>query len=182
MMNQIMHQQALCSVIERALNKVLSLNLNGVDVLLPLEQKTLTLFLAELAFPLSFSVDQQAILVTTLTERCDCRLTTSIASLVELQKNQQLTELIKQDKLDITGDIKVAQQFASLFENLSIANLLSLDPLASLIPSNLSTQSQFPFESNFPIYPIGVQFDPQFGFEIDNASKSASYPEKNPVT
>lgn len=31
-----------------------------------------------------------------------------------------MTELIKQDKLDILGDIKVAQQFASVFEKLSI--------------------------------------------------------------
>lgn len=37
-----------------------------------------------------------------------------------IKKEQQITELIKQEKLDILGDIKVAQQFASLFENLSI--------------------------------------------------------------
>lgn len=119
-MSQIMHQQALCSVIEKILNKALSLNIHGLQVLTPLEQKTLTLELTELAFPISFSIHQQTMLVTRLTERSDCQLKTSIASLVELQKEQQLTELIKQGKLDILGDIKVAQQFASVFEHLTI--------------------------------------------------------------
>lgn len=115
-----MYQQALCSVLEKILNKALSLNIHGSHELAPLEQKTFTIYLAELAFPLSFSINQQAILVTTLTERSDCQLKTSISSLVELQKEQQLTELIKQGKLDILGDIKVAQQFAIVFEKLSI--------------------------------------------------------------
>lgn len=115
-----MYQQALCSVLEKILNKALLLNIEGSHGLVPLEQKTLTIYLAELAFPISFSINQQTILVTTLTERSDCQLKSSISSLVELQKEQQLTELIKQDKLDILGDIKVAQQFAGVFENLSI--------------------------------------------------------------
>ena len=119
-MSQIMHQQAFCSVLEKILNKALSLNIHGLQVLTPLEQKTLTLELAELAFSISFSINQQTILVTTLTERSDCQLKTSISTLVELQKEQQLTELIKQGKLDILGDIKVAQQFASVFEQLTI--------------------------------------------------------------
>lgn len=115
-----MYQQALCSVLEKILNKALSLNIHGSYELTPLEQKTFTIYLAELAFPLSFSINQHEILVTTLTERSDCQLKTSISSLVELQKEQQLTELIKQGKLDILGDIKVAQQFATVFEKLSI--------------------------------------------------------------
>jgi len=119
-MSQLMHQQALCALLETTINKVLALNVDGLGALLPLEQKTLTVQLAELAFPLSFSVDQQQILVTSLTERSDCQLTSSIASLIALQKEQQITELIKQDKLELSGDIKVAQQFSALFENLAI--------------------------------------------------------------
>jgi ubiquinone biosynthesis protein UbiJ len=119
-MSQRMYQQALCSALEKILNKALSLNVNGSQGLAPLEQKTLTIYLAELAFPISFSINQQTILVTTLIERSDCQLQSSISSLVELKKEQQLTELIKQGKLDIIGDIKVAQQFAAVIENLSI--------------------------------------------------------------
>lgn len=116
-----MPQQALSTVLEKIINQALSLNLNdNVVIMRELTQKTLVLHIAELGFPLCFTIEQESILVTGVTERNDCVLTTSIASLIELQKNHQLTELIKQNKLDITGDLKVAQSFAALFENLTI--------------------------------------------------------------
>lgn len=114
-----MLQQALTSSLELLINKTLSLNTSGVD-LKKLEQKTLTIYLSELSFPISLSVDNIHVLVSGLTERADCTINTSIKTLQALKAKQQLTELIKQDKLDLTGDIKIAQQFASLAENLDI--------------------------------------------------------------
>lgn len=114
-----MLQQALTSSLELLINKALSLNISNVD-LKKLEQKTLTLMLSELNFPISLSVDNSNILVSGLTERADCTIKTSIKTLQELKAEQQLTELIRQDKLDLTGDIKIAQQFSSLAENLNI--------------------------------------------------------------
>jgi ubiquinone biosynthesis protein UbiJ len=49
-----MLQQTLCSTIEYAVNKALAFNIKGNNVLKALEQKTLTLVLTELGFPLSF--------------------------------------------------------------------------------------------------------------------------------
>jgi len=115
-----MGQQALCSVLEVVINQALALNMHGVESLNRLEQKTLTIKLTELGFPLSFSVNQQEILVTALTERSDCTLDTSIKTLAALKKEQQITELIKQGKLDLHGDIKLAQQFANIAESLEI--------------------------------------------------------------
>lgn len=114
-----MLQQAFTSSVELLINKVLSLNTSKVD-LKKLEQKTLTVILSELSFPISLSVDNNKVIVSGLTERADCTINTSIKTLQELKAEQQLTELIKQDKLDLTGDIKVAQQFANLAENLNI--------------------------------------------------------------
>ena len=119
-MSILMHEQALCLVIEKIINKALLLNVYGLEGLIPLEQKTLSIQLAEFSFPISFSIDNQKVLVTSLIERSDCQLTSSISSLIELQKDQQITQLIKQQKLDIIGDIKVAQQFAAIFEELTI--------------------------------------------------------------
>ncbi len=122
---QLMFPQTLAASLETIINKVLSLGSANCS-LEKLEQKTLTLTLAELGFPLSFTVtsgidaNDKALFVTSLTERADCSINTSIKTLRELQANQQLTELIKQDKLDVTGDIKVAQQFATLAQNLDI--------------------------------------------------------------
>ncbi len=114
-----MLQQAFTSSLELLINKTLSLNISNIE-LKKLEQKTLTVILSELNFPLSLSVDNGNVLISGLTERADCTIKTSINTLQKLKAEQQLTELIKQGKLDLSGDIKVAQQFASLAENLDI--------------------------------------------------------------
>lgn len=121
--SNLMIAQTLAAALEVIINKALALSTTHTS-LEKLTQKTLTLKLAELGFSLSFSVCNASqtpqIMVTTLTERADCTIKTSINTLRALKAEQQITELIKQDKLDLTGDIKVAQQFASLAENLEI--------------------------------------------------------------
>lgn len=118
--DQLMLKQALALVLEKIMNKALTLNINNNTDLSALNNKCLTIILAELNFPLSFIIYQQKILVNSLTDNSDCTITTSLKTLKDLQKNQQLTELIKQDKLDINGDIKLAQQFANIAQNLTI--------------------------------------------------------------
>lgn len=115
-----LHQQLLCSVLESLINKALALSLYGTQGLYALEQKCLVVNLTELGFPLSFIVSNNKVLVASLNENSDCEIQTSVKTLIELKKEQQLTELIKQDKLDITGDIKIAQQFANIAETLDI--------------------------------------------------------------
>ena len=114
-----MLQQAFNTSVELIINKVLSLHTGHID-LKKLEQKSLTIILSELNFPITLTVSSNKILVSSLTERADCTVKTSISTLQALKAEQQLTELIKQDKLDLTGDIKIAQQFMHLAENLNI--------------------------------------------------------------
>lgn len=118
--NTTLHQQLICSVLEKIINKALALSLNGTQSLNSLEQKFLVVNLAEIGFPLSFMVHNGLVMVTSLNENCDCTIDTSIKTLVALKKQQQLTELIKQNKLDIVGDIKIAQQFSQVAETLNI--------------------------------------------------------------
>ena len=120
-----MLQQAITSSIELLINKVLSLNTSKID-LKKLEQKTLTIILSELNFPISLSVNNNKVIVSGLSERANCTINTSIKTLQALKAEQQLTELIKQDKLDLTGDIKIAQQFTHLIENLNIDCIFAL--------------------------------------------------------
>lgn len=82
-----MLQQVLTSSLELLINKTLSLNTHSVG-LNKLEQKTLTIILSELNFPLSFSVDNSKILVSGLTERADCTINTSINTLQKLKAEQ----------------------------------------------------------------------------------------------
>jgi len=114
-----MLQQVLRSSIESLINKVLSLNIDPID-LNKLEQKTLTVVLSELNFPLCFTVSNHKIIVSGLDEHADCRINTSIRTLQALKAEQSLTELIKQNKLDVVGDIKVAQQFSHIAQSLNI--------------------------------------------------------------
>ncbi len=118
-MENLLFSQVICSALETLLNKGLALNTANI-ALNKLDQKTLTVKLSELSFPLSFSVNNESILVTTITERADCTITTSIKTLQTLKAEQNLTELIKQDKLDLDGDIQLAQQFSSVAEKIDI--------------------------------------------------------------
>jgi ubiquinone biosynthesis protein UbiJ len=117
---QLMFAQALSAVVETLINQALVYNLHGTRSLIALNEKTLTVKLAELGFPLNFSVNAEKIHLTTGIIQSDCTLTTSIKTLIALKNQQKLTELIKQDKLDIDGDIKVAQRFTAIAESLDI--------------------------------------------------------------
>lgn len=114
-----MLQQIFTSSIELLINKVLLLNSDALD-LKKLEQKTLTIVLSELTFPISLTVTNNKVIVSGLIDRADCTVSTSIKTLQALKNKQSLTDLIKQNKLDLSGDIKVAQQFTHLIENLNI--------------------------------------------------------------
>lgn len=117
---QLMFAQSLSALLETVINQFLHYNLHGTRALKPLSGKTLTVKLAEFSFPLSFTISQEKIHVTTSDEHNDCCITTSINTLIELNKKQQLTDLIKNDKLDIQGDLKVAQRFAEIAQTLDI--------------------------------------------------------------
>lgn len=115
--------QVVTATLELIINKALTLNNKSVSFA-AVSQKTLTLELAELPFTLCFTVNttasQSAILVRSRTEFSDCTINTSINTLNKLKANQSLTQLIKQDELDVTGDIKIAQQFATIAQSLEI--------------------------------------------------------------
>lgn len=117
---QLMFAQALSALLETVINQFLRYNLHGTKALKPLSGKTLTVKLAELPFPLSFTISHERIHVTTSDEHNDCCIITSISTLIELNKEQQLTDLIKNDKLDIQGDLKVAQRFSEIAQTLDI--------------------------------------------------------------
>jgi ubiquinone biosynthesis protein UbiJ len=152
--SSLMISQMLASTLEVVINKALALS-SADSSLEKLNQKTLTLILEELGYPLSFTVcnvtTPAQIIVTALTERADCTISTSINTLRELKAEQQITELIKQNKLDLTGDVKVAQQFASLAENIDIdwqselANYIGDIPTYKLtqLGQKLSSKIQF---------------------------------------
>jgi ubiquinone biosynthesis protein UbiJ len=121
--NSLLLPQVATATLELIINKALSLNNKSVSFA-AVAQKTLTLELAELPFPLCFTVDNTSspvsIIVRSNHECSDCTINTSIHTLKKLKANQSLTQLIKQDELDVSGDIKIAQQFANIAQSLEI--------------------------------------------------------------
>jgi len=115
--------QVATATLELIINKALSLNNKSLSFA-TVAQKTLTLELAELSFPLCFTVDNTSSpvvnIVRSTTECSDCSIKTSVSTLKKLKANQSLTQLIKQDELDVSGDIKIAQQFANIAQSLEI--------------------------------------------------------------
>jgi ubiquinone biosynthesis protein UbiJ len=122
--NELLLPQALTAALELLINKALLLNINKGLSLHAVSEKTLTLELAELVFPLSFTVSSQAtqakVMVSSLTERSDCTISTSVSTLKKLKADQQVTQLIKQGELDVVGDVKIAQHFAAIAQSLEI--------------------------------------------------------------
>lgn len=146
-----MFQQVLCSAIEKIINQALALNLQGPQVLSVLDAKSLTIYLDELTFPLHFIINAQYVSVISnddsVASESDCQITTSLKTLKELKKNQKLTELIKQDKLAINGDIKIAQQVAHIAENITIDWRSELAKNIGDIPTyKISQFTQFVFD------------------------------------
>ena len=51
---------------------------------------------------------------------CECRIKSSIPTLLELSDSRQITRLIREHKLDLDGDIHIAQRVSALFQELDI--------------------------------------------------------------
>jgi ubiquinone biosynthesis protein UbiJ len=125
--NELLLPQAFAAGLELLVNKALLLNKNKYLPINSVLGKTLTLDIAELTFPLSFTMNAQTsrasqtkIVVSSLTEASDCTIVISINILKKLKADHQITQLIKQGELDVLGDVKVAQQFATIGQSLEI--------------------------------------------------------------
>lgn len=142
-MLQFMHIQLLTSSLELIVNQALKMGNHSVSSLTKLEQKSLAVSLKELNATLCLSVSGEQILITSpdlAPTAFDCHIETSLSTLVALRNEQQLTELIKNDQLNIQGDIKTAQQYASLFESLNIDWLSELEKYLGDIATYKLTQ------------------------------------------
>lgn len=115
-----MWQQSFCATFERVINYALKIGACDQSILSKLNEKSFHIILSDVSMPFIMHVSNNKILVSSIIAEHDCKLTTSLSTLRKVQAGSSLTELIKKDQLDIDGDIKVAQQFAALFESIDI--------------------------------------------------------------
>lgn len=111
--------QLACAIVEKSINQILSLDPKSDKRIQALNGKSIRLQLDELATPLVF-VFSSDITVMSHNEEVDCELILSIATAMSLKDTHQITKLLKNDSLQLNGDIQVAQAFASLVQSLDI--------------------------------------------------------------
>lgn len=157
--------QVATAALELILNKALALNNNQSVSFSAVAQKTLTLALSELPFTLCFTVNttvgKAEVIVRSHCEFNDCTINTSINTLNKLKANQSLTQLIKQDELDVAGDIKIAQQFATIAQSLEIDWQTELAKHLGDIPTHKLLQ--FGNKITKSIIATGKQFEADMG-------------------
>ena len=111
--------QLLSATLESAINRVLALDEDSAKRLRPLAGKRLALHLQELSQPLLF-VFSQRIDILICDDEPDCLISLSVSTLPQLTDSSQLTELIRQQKLSVRGDMQLAQDMSALFKELDI--------------------------------------------------------------
>ncbi|SJL85058.1 ubiquinone biosynthesis accessory factor UbiJ [Vibrio palustris] len=102
------------AVIEGTLNTLINDNPDSLKRLNRLKGRTIQLHLKELNKTLTFIFSHQVDVLADYDGEPDCYLSLQLSVLPELKDQANITQLIKQDKLVLTGDIQLAQKFAQL--------------------------------------------------------------------
>ena len=110
----------LAATLETALNRLLALDEQSARRRQPLHGKVLQLELRELQpFWLLFS-PSQVDLLTRYEGQPDATIRLTLSALPRLRDPNQLTPLIREGKVDLSGDTSLCNQFAQLFSELQI--------------------------------------------------------------
>jgi ubiquinone biosynthesis protein UbiJ len=104
------------AVVETSLNKLISESDSAKTQLSQLKGEVLHIELTDVNKSLYFIFSQQLDVLAKFEGEVNCHLSLRIDALPQLRDHNNLTKLIKQDKLDLQGDIKLAQRFAQLLE------------------------------------------------------------------
>jgi len=110
--------QLLCASLEKVLNKLMAMDPASGQLLVAVQGKQLAVQLQELPWRFVLTGAEQSLLINQHQESVDCAIVTDIATVRQLSDPSQLTRLIKQGKLEIDGDLHVAQKFSALLQQL----------------------------------------------------------------
>ncbi|MBD0787859.1 SCP2 domain-containing protein [Vibrio sp. Y2-5] len=102
------------AVIETSLNTLINDDPNLGRRLARLKGQVIQVHLKELNKTLTFVFSQQIDVLANYEGKPDCYLSLHLSVLPELREQANITQLIKQDKLVLEGDIQLAQKFSQL--------------------------------------------------------------------
>lgn len=112
---------ALLSLVERIINQLLPLDPQLQGKLAAIADKQLLIEVRDWQQSiLCVYSDEQIHLYSTQERSFDCMISADINTLLALKDPSMLTQLIRQDKLDLQGDLNLAQGFSNAFAELDI--------------------------------------------------------------
>ena len=112
---------ALLSLVERIINQLLQLDPQLKGKLAAIADKQLLIEIRDWQQSiLCVYSDEQIHLYSTQERSFDCMISADIDTLLALKDPSMLTQLIRQDKVDLQGDLNLAQGFSNAFAELDI--------------------------------------------------------------
>ncbi len=111
--------QLCCLIAEPVLNAVIKLDPQAQARLQGLQGRQLAVVLTDLKVRLVLTAQPNGIWLNLHQEPVDCVVTTRLSSLKQLQDPSQLTRLIREEMLDIDGDLAQLQKFSQFFQQLN---------------------------------------------------------------
>ena len=112
---------ALLSLVERIINQLLQLDPQLKGKLAAIADKQLLVEIRDWQQSiLCVYSDEQIHLYSTQERNFDCMISADINTLLALKDPSMLTQLIRQDKLDLQGDLNIAQTYSNAFSGIDI--------------------------------------------------------------
>jgi ubiquinone biosynthesis protein UbiJ len=110
------------SLIERVLNQALKLDPQLLPKLNAVKQQRLVIEVRDWqqTIQLVFADDKLHLYSAQNSDNADCMISADIDTLIALKNPAMLTQLIRQDKLDLQGDLHIAQTYSNAFSSLDI--------------------------------------------------------------
>ncbi len=107
----------LTALLETTLNTLISDDPGLIRQRQRLKGKVISLHLRELQQTVTFVFSQQIDVMTGFEGQADCYLAFDLSILRQLREQENITQLIKQDQLQLEGDLQLAQKFAALISD-----------------------------------------------------------------
>jgi ubiquinone biosynthesis protein UbiJ len=111
----------VCAAIENALNLLLDKEPSLKLALDQVKHQTLAIEIRDwhTTYALTYT-GQQFMLFNNYQEQAECKISAHLETLPELKDPSVMTQLIRQDKLDLDGDLHLAQAYSGAFAKLDI--------------------------------------------------------------
>lgn len=109
----------LCTLVEKVLNPLISMDPDALMRLQRLQGKQLAVCLRGIDIRLVLTAQPNGIWLNSHQEAVDCAVETEFSALQQLSDPSQLTRLIRENKLEIDGDLQTLQQFSQFFQQLN---------------------------------------------------------------